>query len=71
MKDDFKRNVSNHGSQEFSDNFEFKEPIHHAAGMLGVKAALKHGFKEMGIVRSLRALLDMNQESGFDCPSCA
>ncbi len=71
MKDDFKRNVSIHGSQEFSDNFEFKEPVHHAAGMLGVKEALKHGFKEMGIIRSLRALLDMNQESGFDCPSCA
>ncbi len=71
MKDDFKRNVSIHGSQEFSDNFEFKEPMHHAAGMLGVKEALKHGFKEMGIVRSMRALLDMNQESGFDCPSCA
>lgn len=71
MKDDFKRKVSIHGSQEFSDNFEFKDPVHHAAGILGIKEALKHGFKEMGIVRSMRALLDMNQESGFDCPSCA
>ncbi len=71
MKDRFRRKVSIHGSQEFTGNFEFKEPIHHAAGMLGVKEALKHGFKEMGIVRSMRALLDMNQESGFDCPSCA
>lgn len=71
MTDDFKRKVSIHGSQDFSDNFEFKKPMHHAAGMLGVKEALKHGFKEMGIVRSMRALLDMNQEGGFDCPSCA
>ncbi len=71
MEDDFKRKVSIQGSQEFSGNFEFKEPVHHAAGILGVKEALKHGFKEMGIVRSMRALLDMNQESGFDCPSCA
>ncbi len=71
MKDDFRRNVSIHGSQDLSDNFQFKDPIQHAAGMLGVKEALKHSFKEMGIVRSMRALLDMNQESGFDCPSCA
>ena len=71
MNDDFKRNVSITGSQDFSKNFEFKEPVTDAAGMLGVKEALRHGFKEMGIVRSMRALLDMNQESGFDCPSCA
>ena len=71
MSDDFKRNVSITGTQDFSDNFKFKEPVTDAAGMLGVKEALKHGFKEMGVVRSMRALLDMNQESGFDCPSCA
>ncbi|MGB6150994.1 MAG: FdhF/YdeP family oxidoreductase, partial [Pricia sp.] len=71
MKDEFRRNVSITGSQQFSDSFKFKEPVTHAAGMLGVKEALRHSFKEMGIVRSMRALLDMNQESGFDCPSCA
>jgi len=43
----------------------------HAAGKLGVKEALRHGFKEMGIVRSMRAFLELNQEDGFDCPSCA
>ncbi|HDZ14352.1 hypothetical protein LCGC14_0751270 [marine sediment metagenome] len=71
MNEDSKRNVSITGSQEFSKDFEFKEPVTHAAGMLGVREALKHTFKEMGVVRSMRALLDMNQESGFDCPSCA
>ena len=42
-----------------------------SAGLLGVKEALRHGAKEMGIVRSMKALLEMNQEDGFRCPSCA
>lgn len=46
-------------------------PVQHAAGALGVKEALKHTFKEMGVVRSTRALFKMNQKDGFDCPSCA
>ncbi|HET8738023.1 MAG TPA: FdhF/YdeP family oxidoreductase [Pricia sp.] len=69
-REDFKRDVSIHGSRKFS-NIQLKEPVRHAAGLLGVRETLKHGFREMGVVRSLRALLDMNQESGFDCPSCA
>jgi hypothetical protein len=64
------RKVSIRGSEEFS-NLKVTEPPKDAAGMLGVKAALQHGFKEMGIVRSMRALSDMNQQEGFSCPSCA
>ncbi len=64
------RNVSISGKQEFTQ-LEVKEPVAHAAGLLGVKEALRHGFKEMGIVRSMSALLEMNQKDGFDCPSCA
>jgi len=67
---EFHRNVSISGSEEFT-GIDLKEPMRVAAGALGVKAALEHGFKEMGIVRSMRALLDMNQKDGFDCPSCA
>ncbi|XLS28618.1 FdhF/YdeP family oxidoreductase [Flavobacteriaceae bacterium M23B6Z8] len=70
MKTHYKRNVSIRGSEEFS-NIKVDEPITDAAGMLGVKEALRHSFKEMGVVRSMRALLDMNQQKGFDCPSCA
>ena len=36
-----------------------------SAGMLGIKEALRHSVKEMGIMRSMRALLEMNQEKGF------
>jgi len=70
MDKEFRRNVSFRGSQKFS-GIELHEPIQYAAGMLGIKEALRHGFKEMGILRSMRALLNMNQKDGFDCPSCA
>ncbi|TDS19091.1 molybdopterin-dependent oxidoreductase alpha subunit [Maribacter caenipelagi] len=64
------RNVSFRGSEEFLD-IELKDPITNAAGYLGVREALKHTFKEMGVLRSMRTLLSMNQKDGFDCPSCA
>ncbi len=70
MAEKNKRKVSFRGSEDFL-NIELKEPITHAAGYLGVREALKHTFKEMGVLRSMRALLDMNQKDGFDCPSCA
>ncbi len=69
-QEDFRRKVSILGPTAFS-KIRLGQPMQHAAGVLGVKEALRHGFKEMGIVRSMRALLEMNQEDGFDCPSCA
>ncbi|WP_298484764.1 FdhF/YdeP family oxidoreductase [uncultured Maribacter sp.] len=70
MASSFKRKVSIRGSQDFLD-IKLGEPMKKAAGMLGVKEALKHGFKEMGVVKSMGALLQMNQDKGFECPSCA
>jgi molybdopterin-dependent oxidoreductase alpha subunit len=70
MDSNKQRKVSFRGSEDFLD-IELKAPITHAAGYLGVREALKHTFKEMGVLRSMRALLDMNQKDGFDCPSCA
>jgi len=70
MKSDLQRNVSIRGSEAFSE-IRLKDPMQTAAGMLGVKEALRHSFKEMGVVRSMQALLELNQEGGFDCPSCA
>ena len=70
MDSNKKRQVSFRGSEDFL-NIELKEPVTHAAGYLGVREALKHTFKEMGVLRSMKALLDMNQKDGFDCPSCA
>ncbi|WP_405380081.1 FdhF/YdeP family oxidoreductase [Maribacter sp. LLG6340-A2] len=70
MESKAQRNVSFRGSEDFLD-IELKEPVNHAAGYLGVREALKHTFKEMGVLRSMRSLLSMNQKDGFDCPSCA
>ncbi|MRI00683.1 FdhF/YdeP family oxidoreductase [Kriegella sp. EG-1] len=67
---EFKRNVSISGSKEFT-GIKLGNPVRTAAGALGVKEALRHGFKEMGVLRSMNALLEMNQKDGFDCPSCA
>lgn len=70
MTFDFRRNVSIRGNQDFSE-IRLEDPVRVAAGALGVKEALRHSFKEMGVVRSMTALLDMNQQDGFSCPSCA
>ena len=70
MEKDTTRNVSYTGKTNFT-GLTLKNPVTHAAGMLGVKEALRHGFKEMGVVRAMKGLLEMNQKDGFDCPSCA
>ncbi len=42
-----------------------------AAGLPGVASSLKHVIGRDGIVRGSKALLELNQIGGFDCPSCA
>ena len=66
----FKRNISLTGTIEFT-GLELSAPSQTAAGLNGVTAALNHSFKEMGVLRSMKALAKMNQEDGFRCPSCA
>ncbi len=46
-------------------------PKDNAAGLTGVRVALQHALREMGLVRSVRALRALNQPDGFDCPGCA
>ncbi|WP_281989063.1 FdhF/YdeP family oxidoreductase [Aquimarina aggregata] len=65
-----KRNISVLGSTEFT-GIKLEKPTDYAAGLPAVKVALQHTFKEMGVVRSFRALAHMNQKEGFDCPGCA
>ena len=50
---------------------EFHDPKDHAAGMPAVLASLKHVFGKDGVGRGTKALLELNQMGGFDCPSCA
>ncbi|MFN2456196.1 MAG: FdhF/YdeP family oxidoreductase [Pyrinomonadaceae bacterium] len=42
-----------------------------AGGVPAVIQSMNHAFGEMGIVRSARTLLKLNQKGGYDCMSCA
>jgi molybdopterin-dependent oxidoreductase alpha subunit len=49
----------------------FSTPKEQAGGLPAVASSLRHVFGKAGVVRGTRALLDLNQAGGFDCPSCA
>jgi len=42
-----------------------------AAGIPSVVQSFEHGLEQMGPVRTARTLRRLNQDKGFDCPSCA
>ncbi|MEP6646741.1 MAG: FdhF/YdeP family oxidoreductase [Saprospiraceae bacterium] len=46
-------------------------PADFAAGLKGVTVALDHAISQMGPIRALKTLADLNQKKGFDCPGCA
>ena len=47
------------------------DPKTAAAGVTGVRVALERAVSHMGLARSARTLLKLNQTDGFDCMSCA
>jgi len=65
-----KRDISITGSIAFSE-IKTTKPAAHSAGFGGIKAAMDHVFKEVGIFKALPTLSKMNQKDGFDCPGCA
>ena len=48
-----------------------KTPKSYAGGTPAVTSAMKHVMRAAGPIRGTKALLDLNQLDGFDCPSCA
>ncbi len=42
-----------------------------AAGVPAIISSAKHVFGAMGVSRGIKALLDLNQKGGTDCPGCA
>ncbi|MEM9142544.1 MAG: FdhF/YdeP family oxidoreductase [Bacteroidota bacterium] len=64
------RNISLTGSRDFT-GIQLRNPAQYAAGAKGIQVAMQHSFREMGVARSVKGLLHMNQKNGFDCPSCA
>lgn len=47
------------------------EPAEEAAGIPAVTSSLGYTLQQAGLVRGTKALLKVNQDGGFDCPSCA
>ena len=42
-----------------------------AAGIPAAVSSLNHGIRKMGLTKTVRSLLMVNQKDGFDCPGCA
>ena len=42
-----------------------------AAGIPAAVSSMNHGIRKMGITKTVRNLLMVNQQEGFDCPGCA
>ncbi len=59
---------SEHGP---SEQPETGEPEQWAVGLPAVRTTLKRAYEEMGVLKSVRALLKLNHADGFDCPGCA
>jgi molybdopterin-dependent oxidoreductase alpha subunit len=49
----------------------FEVPAKSAGGVPAVVASARYILRETGLRRGLRVLRAVNQQSGFDCPSCA
>ena len=42
-----------------------------AAGVPAAISSMNHGIRKMGVTKTVRSLLMVNQKDGFDCPGCA
>ncbi|HEY3006140.1 MAG TPA: FdhF/YdeP family oxidoreductase [Kribbellaceae bacterium] len=53
------------------DDPEIGPPKRKAAGAPAVVSSFRHGLSELGVARTARVFAALNQDGGFDCPSCA
>jgi formate dehydrogenase major subunit len=53
------------------DDLKVDKPKTWAVGVPGIMHSMGPAFEQMGVGRSLKGLLAMNQKDGFDCMSCA
>ncbi|MBP2831017.1 FdhF/YdeP family oxidoreductase [Aquimarina sp. U1-2] len=61
----------NHLTSQKLTGIQLKEPKTKAAGIPAVMSSLRHGHEEMGLSKTFKTLLKLNQTDGFDCPGCA
>ena len=52
-------------------DLEVGHPKQAAAGVTAVGVSMKRAVEQMGMKRAAQTLLRLNQQKGFDCPSCA
>lgn len=50
---------------------KIKKPKSIAAGIPAANSSLIHGIKKMGVTKTIKTLITVNQPDGFDCPGCA
>jgi molybdopterin-dependent oxidoreductase alpha subunit len=70
MKNTDKNRINAQPPVDFT-GIETGEPAKAAAGVKAVYSSFKHIFGAMPVGRGLKALLNLNQKGGIDCPSCA
>ncbi|RCR68266.1 FdhF/YdeP family oxidoreductase [Larkinella punicea] len=52
-------------------NLKITKPKETAAGLTAVTVSFQHVFRQTELVRGWKALYQLNQKDGYDCPSCA
>lgn len=57
--------------EELTGELEVKEPYDAAAGATAVAESFKKVLQGTGMARGWKALVNLNQKDGYDCPSCA
>ena len=63
--------VPNAENPEQFTGIRLEKPKTVAAGMPAVLSSVRHVFGEMDPARGVKALLQLNQMEGYDCPGCA
>ena len=53
------------------ETIRISPPERYAAGVPGAAAGARAAVGQMGVARTVRTLLKVNQTDGFDCPGCA
>jgi molybdopterin-dependent oxidoreductase alpha subunit len=71
MSDKQVHNEPNAENPESFTGLKLTKPSRVAAGIPAVVSSVKHVFSEMGIFRGFKALAQLNQKDGYDCPGCA
>jgi len=57
--------------EELTGNLNVGQPKTEAAGLTAVVKSFEHVLRGTDIGRGWKALVNLNQKDGYDCPSCA